>query len=326
MDLVILGVELEKTLNFSIFCVLFAGFAFSINDIVIKYFADLMPLHEVVLFRAIIALTMTLAFFLPFEGGWKALKTRRPGMHILGGFCLVLANLTFFSGLATIPLADCSAIFFIAPLLITAMSAILFKEKVGKRRWLALVGGMVGVLLIIKPGTLTFEWALLLPLVAAFTYSLKNIITRDMGLRETAVTMSFYLHMTFIAACLLMGLIFGDGKFSGNGNAATEFIFRAWVWPTWEMTIFIFVAGLASSFGGYFISQAYRHSSASVIAPFEYFTLVLAVFWGFVIWEEFPDSMSFVGIILIIGSGIFVGLREHRNNIQPTAKRLSGRR
>ena len=97
-----------KGLKFSIFCALFAGLAFSVNDIAIKYFTETMPLHEVVLFRAIIALIFTLTVFLPFEGGWSALKTKRPFLHILGGFCLVLANLCFFSALATIQLANAS--------------------------------------------------------------------------------------------------------------------------------------------------------------------------------------------------------------------------
>ena len=315
-----------KNLRFSLVSVVFSGFAFSINDIAIKYFTDLMPLHEVVLFRAIIALIFTLAFFLPFEGGWRALKTQRPFLHILMGLCLVVANLTFFSALATIPLADCTAIFFIAPILITAISALFLNEKVGIRRWLALMVGMIGVLLIIRPGSIDFEWTILLPLMAAITYSVKNIITRKIGITETAVTMSFFLHLTFIIACLIMGLIFGDGAFSGNSNPAAEFIFRAWILPTWEMFFVILLAGVSSAFGGYFISQAYRYSSASIIAPFEYLTLVLAIFWGYLLWEELPDSMSFTGIFLIIGSGIFVALREHKIELVPTAKRLSARR
>ena len=156
-----------QSVKLSIFCALFAGFSFSVNDIAIKYFTDSMPHHEVVLFRAIIALIFTLAFFLPLEGGWVALKTRRPLLHILGGFCLVLANLCFFSALATIQLANASAIFFVAPLLITALSAIILKEQVGFRRWFALLVGMIGVFFIIKPGSINFEWALLLPLFAA---------------------------------------------------------------------------------------------------------------------------------------------------------------
>jgi len=318
--------KLVQSVKFSIFCALFAGLSFSVNDIAIKYFTELMPLHEVVLFRAVIALIFTLAVFLPFEGGWKALRTRRPLLHIIGGFCVVLANLCFFSALASIPLANDSAIFFVAPLIITALSALILKESVGFQRWSALVVGMIGVLLIIKPGSINFEWAILLPLVAALAYSLKNIIARNMGLSEAAVTMSFYLHITFIASCAIMGILFGDGKLAVGDDPALQFIFRAWVIPSGEMMIIIFVAGISSALGGYYISQAYRHSSASLVAPFEYSTLPLAVFWGYFIWEEFPDLFSGVGIILIMASGIFVALREGKREGEPSAKRVSGRR
>ena len=315
-----------QSVKLSIFCALFAGFSFSVNDIAIKYFTDSMPLHEVVLFRAIIALIFTLAFFLPLEGGWVALKTRRPLLHILGGFCLVLANLCFFSALATIQLANASAIFFVAPLLITALSAIILKEQVGFRRWFALLVGMIGVLFIIKPGSINFEWALLLPLFAALAYSVKNIITRNMGLSERAVTMSFYLHLTFIISCACMGLLFGNGKFDVSEDPALQFIFRSWVIPTEDMILVIFLAGISSALGGYFISQAYRHSAASLVAPFEYSTLPLAVFWGYFLWSELPDFFSSIGIILIMGSGIFVALREGKHAAVPSAKRVSGRR
>ena len=315
-----------KNVKFSIFCALFAGFSFSVNDIAIKHFTETMPLHEVVLFRAIIALMFTLSVFLPFEGGWVALKTRRPLLHIFGGFCLVLANLCFFSALATIQLANASAIFFVAPLLITGLSALILKERVGFRRWSALVVGMVGVLMIIKPGSINFEWALLLPLVAALAYSLKNVITRNMGLTETAVTMSFYLHLTFIVSCLLMGLFFGNGRFNVSQDPSLQFIFRPWVTPSQEMVLVICLAGISSALGGYFIAQAYRHSSASLVAPFEYSTLPLAVFWGYLIWSELPDLLSAFGIILILGSGIFVAVREGKLKTEPSAKRISGRR
>ena len=317
---------MTRNFKFSIFCALLAGLSFSVNDVAIKYFTELMPLHEVVLFRAIIALIFTLSIFLPMEGGWISLKTRRPLLHILGGFCLVAANLSFFSGLATIPLADCSAIFFVAPLIITALSALFLKERVGFRRWTALTVGMAGVLLIVKPGSIDFEWTILLPLIAALAYSIKNIITRNMGLSEAAVTMSFYLHLTFIVSCVVMGLFFGDGKFSGTNDPATEFIFRAWIVPSLEMTAVIFVAGIGSAVGGYCISQAYRHSSASLVAPFEYSTLVLAVFWGYSLWGELPGFLSSVGIVLIIASGVFIALREGHIEKGPSVKRVSGRR
>ncbi|MEE2773679.1 MAG: DMT family transporter [Pseudomonadota bacterium] len=315
-----------STVRFSILGILLASCAFSVNDISIKYFTELMPLHQVVFFRAIIALIFTFFLLLPFEGGCSALKTNRPILHIASGTCLVIANLSFFSGLSLISLAESSAIFFVAPLLITIFSVVFLKESVGFRRWLALVLGMTGVLLVIKPGSINFTWATCLPIIAATMYAIRNIVTRKMGLSEKAGTMSLYLHLTFIVACGFMGLAFGDGKFSGSQNAALEFLFRAWVSPSIDMVVIIFIAGVSSALGGYFSAQAYRYSSASVVAPFEYMTLVLAVFWGYMLWNEFPDVFSIIGIFLIIFSGVSIAIREGQIKIQSSAKYLGGRR
>ena len=119
---------------------------------------------------------------------------------------------------------------------------------------------------------------------------------------------------------------FGDGKFNGGEDPALQFIFRAWVLPTKEMILMILLSGISSALGGYFIAQAYRHSSASLVAPFEYCALPLAVFWGYFFWSEFPDIFSALGIVLILSSGVFVALREGRLKTEPSAKRVSGRR
>ena len=312
--------------NLGILCVLGAGLAFSINDIAIKFFTHLMPLHEVVLFRAVFALILTVSIFVPAEGGLKALKTRRPILHICRGLLLVLANLSFFSGLAVLSLADCTAIFFIAPLLITALSKIFLNEPVGYKRWLALLVGMMGVLFIIKPGAISFTWSILLPLIAAITYACNNLIARKMGLSEKASTMSFYIHSTFIIICGLMGLFFGTGIMAGSKNPALEFVFRSWIVPDTKMITIIFVAGLGSAFGGYLISQAYRLCSASTVAPFEYSTLILAVFWGFSLWRETPDISSLFGIILIVISGVFIAKSSIGNEIIPSVQKVSSRR
>ena len=291
-------------------CVLGASLSFSINDAAIKFLSGNYPLHEVVFVRAGIALILTLVIFLPLEGFRKVFWTRRPLLHLLRGSCLVLANLAFFSGIPVIPLADLTAIFFVAPLLITAFSAIFLHERVGVRRWTALFIGGLGVLLIIRPGTVDFEWALLFPLVAAIAYATVNTITRSMGISENASTMAVYIQVVFFVAATMMGLGFGDGKFANTGQPVADFIFGPWVAiAPWDFAI---MAGCASAVaaGGYLITQAYRQTEAGLIAPFEYTVLVIAPFWGFMIFGEIPTLYSAIGIVLVLGSGVFVAIRE----------------
>ena len=310
----------------SVLCALGSSVAFSLNDVSVKWLSADYPLHQLVLMRAMVALCITLCVVVPLEGGWERLKTRRPFLHILRGLCVVIANMAFFSGIAVISLAEATAIFFVAPLLITAFSAVFLKEPVGIRRWSALSVGFIGVVVIVRPGGLSFEWAFLLPLLAAVAYATLHTLTRNMGLSERASTMAFYIQVTFIFVCTGMGIAFGDGRYAGSGHPAIEFLLRAWHWPDPSDWLIIAGMGLCSASAGYLISQAYRMTQAGLVAPFEYVTLVLAVLWGYVIWDEFPAALSVIGIFLILGSGIFVAFREMHFGVGQSTRWFSRRR
>ena len=310
----------------SILCVMGASLAFSLNDITVKYFTDSLPLHEVILFRSLFGM----AFILFLLGRGVPLKTmfstRRLSRHILRGLSVVVANFAFFAGLAALPLAEASAIFFIAPLLITGFSAFFLGEYVGVWRWTALLVGLLGVLIIVKPGSAAFQWAVILPLLSAIAYATLHTITRSMGLAESPITMSLYIQLVFIVVCLGMGLMFGDGRFAGLGHPSAEFILRAWAWPSGRDVLLFVAAGFFSASGGYLISQAYRSSSAGLVAPFEYSTVILAVLWGYIFWQEVPGLSSAFGIFLIIASGVFVAIREFKRQVPPASQKLSARR
>ena len=310
----------------SILCVMGASLAFSLNDITVKYFTDSLPLHEVILFRSLFGM----AFILFLFGRGVPLKTMfstcRLSRHILRGLSVVVANFAFFAGLAALPLAEASAIFFIAPLLITGFSAFFLGEYVGVWRWTALLVGLLGVLIIVKPGSAAFQWAVILPLLSAIAYATLHTITRSMGLAESPITMSLYIQLVFIVVCLGMGLMFGDGRFAGLGHPSAEFILRAWAWPSGRDVLLFVAAGFFSASGGYLISQAYRSSSAGLVAPFEYSTIILAVLWGYIFWQEVPGLSSAFGIFLIIASGVFVAIREFKRQVPPASQKLSARR
>jgi drug/metabolite transporter (DMT)-like permease len=218
MSAIATSVGSPDKVRLSITCALVGSLAFSLNDVAVKSFTSTFPLHEVILFRALVALAFTLAVFSPGMRVADVFRTRRLGAHLFRGACVVLSNLTYFLALATLPLAETSAIFFIAPLLITALSAWLLREHVGAWRWMALAVGMAGVLLIVKPGAVSFQWAVVLPALSALAYAGMHMMTRRMGLAEPAVTMAVYIQLTFIAVCLAMGLVVGDGRFAGSGN------------------------------------------------------------------------------------------------------------
>jgi drug/metabolite transporter (DMT)-like permease len=197
-------------------------------------------------------------------------------------------------GLAAMPLADAVAIFFISPLVITVFSVVFLNEVVGTRRWAAIAVGFVGVLIMMRPGTAAFQLASLLPLAAAFCYAGIHIITRRIGGTESAATM-----------CLAMGVAFGDGRFGDQTDPSLSFLLRAWSWPLpADYPVFI-VIGVGIAVGGYLISQAYRVTEASYVAPFEYLALPMSVVLGMIVFNEFPGGWDYLGMALILGAGLF---------------------
>lgn len=306
--------------------IVLAMVAISINDMLIKQLSGDYALHQIVFIRSAIGIVFSL-ILVQMEGGWAILRTKAPGLHALRGILIVTSNLTYFTALAVIPLADATALFFVAPLMITLLSIPFLGEKVGPWRIGAVVTGFVGVLIMLQP------WSgeardvplliLLLPLVAALTYALNQVLTRQLGATSKASALAVYIQGMFILVSAGFFVVAGDGRFAeGLESPSLIFLLRAWVWPEGVDRWFLLGLGLNSAVIGYCISQAYRLSDAATVAPFEYTGLPLAVMWGWLIWGELPGSSVTTGIVLIVGSGLFVFLRE-RQKKRPVA---SGRR
>lgn len=302
-------------------CIAGAMVLFSVNDVAIKFLSGGYALHQVILIRTIIAMMLLLTVIVPFQGGYAALRTKRLPMHLLRGVFVVIANMLFFIALAAMPLAEAVAISFVSPLLISILSVLLLGETVGPRRWAAIAVGLFGVVVILRPGTEAFRTAALLPLFGACAYAMLHILTRKMGGTERATTLAFYIQITFISVSASMGLAFGDGRLSGTGDASLDFLLRAWIWPAREDWPVFAAIGLTSGFGAVLISQAYRLCEAAIVAPFEYIAMPLAVVWGVVVFSDWPDAVSWTGITLIIGGGLYTLWRETRVRTLPQAPR-----
>lgn len=287
----------------------------TVNDSIVKALSDRYPLHEIVFVRAVVALVFSLAV-LRFEGGLRALRTGRPAAHIARGLCMVLANLAFFGALASAPLADVTALFFVAPLLITLLSSPFLGEKVGIRRFSAVLVGFLGVLVMLRPGTGELEhtpdrWILLLPMAAALAYATMQILTRKLRASAPASAMAAYIQVMFITVSLGFFAVAGDGRFAeGMENRTWLFLFRAWVWPTWEHWLLFVLLGALSGFIAYSLTQAYRLADAATLAPFEYVALPSAILLGWLVFDHLPDHWVVIGCTLIAGSGIYVYWRE----------------
>ncbi len=307
------------------FWAMFASVCFSAVDVIIKFLSGGYPLYQITFFRTLVALAVILLVITPLTGGFSTLRTKNAKMHILRGLFVVAANFLFFLGLAALPLAEAVAIFFVSPLMIAAFSVFFLGETVGPRRWAAIALGMVGVLVVLRPGTAAFQLAALLPIGAAACYAMLHVLTRRIGATDSAAALVLYVQFTMLAVSIAAGLAFGHGAFDRFDHPSAAFLLRAWTWPSAADAALIVLLGASIALGGYAISAAYRSSPAAFIAPFEYINMPIAVIFGVLIFDEFPDGIALAGIALIVGSGLVLIWREavaRRKETLLAAKRL----
>ncbi len=282
---------------------------FSVNDVSIKFLSNGYALHQVILIRAFVAMTFILTVVGISQRGFAQLVTGRPRMHLMRVVIVMISNVTYFVGLSTMPLADAVAVAYVSPIIITLLSIVFLGEKVGPRRWAAVIIGMVGVIVMLRPGAGVIQPAALLVLISAVMYASGNLLVRHMGGTESAMTLSFYVQAGFIVVSLCMGLWVGDGHLAEK-DGLWAFLFRPWIWPPLHDWPVFLATGLSVGIGGLMVTQAYRTTEAGLIAPFEYVGMPLAILWGLLVFDTFPDAVSWVGIALICGSGLYVIWRE----------------
>ncbi|WP_240626414.1 DMT family transporter [Thalassospira lohafexi] len=273
-----------------------AGVAFlCINDGLAKSLMDHYSPIQIIFLRNVIALPFAVILALKM-GGRRALRSHRIGVHFLRGLIWITATVLFFTSIHLMGLAEATAIAFVAPLFITAIAA-LFIAPVGWRRWIAVVIGFVGVLVIVRPGAASFEAVSLLPVATAFTYALLMLSARFVDTRESMWTLLLYLSAT--SAIL-------------TGSIVTFF----WT-PIRAEDLWLFAAIAFFGTGGMtMITQAFRVAEAPTVAPFDYTALIWATGLGWFFWGETPDALTFVGAAIITASGIFIIFRESKVEAQ----------
>jgi drug/metabolite transporter (DMT)-like permease len=228
----------------------------------------------------------------------------------LRGLLIVLANLTFFAGLASLPLAEASAVVFVSPVLITIFSFYFLGEQIGVWRWSAVIVGLIGMICVVQPFGARLELTYLWPLAAAVCYAGFTVTTRFLGRTEGVASLATYSIVSFLVVSVAMGLLVGDGSFANTGNPNLEFLLRAWRWPDAADLGQIAAIGVLSAVIAIAMSAAYRAGEASFLAPFEYVNLPLVLLWGFLIFGDFPNALALFGMALIASGGMIMIFRE----------------
>ncbi len=261
------------------------------------------PAGEMVFFRSFFALLPVLGYL-----AWKgrlgnAFATKRPFGHILRGLVGVASMSLGFFALTRLPLPEATAITYATPLLIVIFSAVLLNERVHFFRWTAVIVGLVGVVIILWPRLTVFSGGgalgnteavgALAALLAAVLSAFAMMAVRNLVHTERTETIVTYF---FISASVLSLLTLPFG----------------WIWPTPQQAALLIGAGFFGGIGQLLMTSSYRHADMSVIAPFEYVSLILTIVIGYFIFADVPTLTMILGALIIVGSGIAVILREHR--------------
>ncbi len=208
----------------------------SINDVAIKFLSDSYALHQVILTRAFIGMALVLGVIWYSDTGFRQLLTRRPKDHLIRVSIVMVSNVTYFIGLAALPLADAVATAFIAPILVTLLSIVVLGEVVGPRRWAAVGVGMLGVLVMLRPGSGVIQPAALLVLISAFCYASSHMMTRRMRDTESAMTLNFFVQCRVHSWCpRLWGFGSATGIWRGQAIRRLRFCSALGFGPRWRI-------------------------------------------------------------------------------------------
>jgi len=283
---------------------------FSIQDVIIRSLGGAYPVFEILIIRAIIVVAITL-IFLGARGQLGLLKTRRLFLLSVRAMLIFFSFVLYYLAMVSIPMAAAVSIYYSSPLILTGLAAVFASETVGIRRWSAVVVGLIGVVIIMRPGAEAIDPAALLALAGAIVYAIFNLLTRRLARTENAWAMSFSANVIgYIIIAGGVALVFGTGVYANESHPALGFLTRAWVMPTWPDFGLIFVTSVIATVGFYGLAEGYRTAPSSLAAPFEYLMIPWSVLWGFIFWAEMPHWMTWIGLMLVLGSGIYVIYRE----------------
>jgi len=262
---------------------------FSIMDICIKWL-NYYPIGEVFFARFFIGL-FPIFFIIPKKEIFTFYKTKRPGLHTFRAITGSLAIIALFFGLRELPLADVISLTFGGPIFVTIASILFLSEKVGIKRWAAVILGFAGMLLIVQPAFIELNYYYFSPIIFCIFFACVAVSVRSLSKTEPIYRIAIYFT---ILNCLL-------------GLATLPY---GWVMPSKVDIIIFIIMGVCGSVGNLLLTQSYRISEASLVTPIKYLSLVFAIIFGFLIWSEIPKLLTILGSALVVISSFIIFIRE----------------
>lgn len=270
------------------------------SDAMAKYLSRTgMPSVEIAWIRFLVFVVILLPIVLAPASG-NPMRSTRPLLQVFRGLGLLCSSIFFIMALGYLPIAEATATGFISPLFVTGLSVLFLGEKVGLRRWTATIAGLLGVLIIVRPGTAAFQPGTIFPIISALGWATALVLTRKISGADRAITtMAFSAITGFLVLSVVVPFY--------------------WIVPSWTQIALGVGIGVAATVGHWIVVLAFRYADASVLAPFSYVQLVWVTLIGFFLFGEVPDAVTFAGAAIIIASGVYTAHRERVRRAQVTA-------
>nr|WP_081421980.1 DMT family transporter [Tardiphaga robiniae] len=269
------------------------------SDAMAKYLSRTgMPSVEIAWIRFLVFVLILLPIVLAPASG-NPMRSTRPLLQVFRGLGLLCSSIFFIMALGYLPIAEATATGFISPLFVTGLSVLFLGEKVGLRRWTATIAGLLGVLIIVRPGTAAFQPGTIFPIISALGWATALVLTRKISGADRAITtMAFSAITGFLVLSVIVPFY--------------------WIVPSWTQIALGVGIGVAATVGHWIVVLAFRYADASVLAPFSYVQLVWVTLIGFFVFGEVPDAVTFAGAAVIIASGVYTAHRERVRRAQVT--------
>ncbi len=265
----------------------------TINDAVTKLLTEDHSIWQVLALRHLFSLCVILPY-IHWIAGWDAMRvTNGKGIAVRALF-FVGTSVFIVGSFALLPLAFVTAIAFSSPIVVAAFSHMFTGERVGPRRWMAVLAGFIGVLVIVRPGGAGFSYILLLPVIAALCAGARDVITRGLSKTESSISILFWSNIAVIVVAFAVAIA------------------RGWEPISLPTVAFLMLIGVLNASAHFLIIDAFRLGDASLVAPFRYSGLLWAIILGLLIWGDFPDAWTLVGSAILVASGIYIIERAPR--------------
>ncbi|MFM8534076.1 MAG: DMT family transporter [Acidimicrobiia bacterium] len=273
---------------------------FCTMDAMVKALGDTYGSFQLMLFRSVIAMA-PLAWLIWRAGGMKVVRSNRPWLQVVRIVVGFGSMFGFFYVFPRMPLVEAYAISFAAPFFMVALAVPLLGEEVGWRRWTAVAVGFVGVIVMLEPWGISLHLMSLLVLAATFCYSLSTVMVRLASRYDHDAVTLFWFSAVSSVASLLLGI-------------------PEWIWPTAIDWVWLILLGLLGGVAQILVTRAWRLAPAAILAPFDYSSIVLAMLFGYLWFKEEPSWTVWLGLPLVIGSGLYI---LHRERVRAREKALA---